>query len=150
MDNVDIQKTIELALEKRKTGVLNKNAINALFEALPSPMKALGKIFMGRDEAIQSEKQKIAQDIILDLLVNIDKAITQALEASRQKGVDWKVIAGDVEVYGEKTKEVIGMQIASNAGPVELKPGTHIKASGSQVERITGLKIGENKFDGRD
>jgi hypothetical protein len=94
MDNVDIQKTIELELEKRKTTVLNKNAINALFEALPSPMKALGKIFIGRDEAIQTEQQKIAQDIILDLLVNIDKAITQALEASRQKGVDWKVIAG--------------------------------------------------------
>jgi histidyl-tRNA synthetase len=113
-------------------------------------MKALGKIFVGRHEAMEAEKHKIAQDIILDLLVSIDKAITQAVETANQKGIDWKVIAGDVEAYGEKVKEVIGMDIASNAGPVELKPGTHIKASGKEVERITGLKIGGNKSDGRE
>jgi len=150
MDDTDIRKAIQSELEKRNTGVLNQNAINALFEALPSPIKALGKVFVGRNEAIEAEKHKIAQDIILDLLVGIDRAITQALETAHQKGIDWKVIAADIEAHGEKAGEVVGMDIASNAGPVELKPGTHIKAAGTEVGRITGLKIGENRHDGRD
>ncbi len=150
MDEIDVRKTIESELERRKTKVLNKNAINALFEALPSPVKALGKIFVGRQDAIENEKHKIAQDIILDLLVSIDRAITQALDTARRKGIDWKVIAGDIQSYGEKAKEVIGMEITPNAGPVELKSGTHIKAVGKDVGRITGLKIGGNQSDGED
>ncbi len=150
MDEMDVRKSVESELEKRKTKVLNKNAINALFEALPSPVKALGKIFVGRQDSIENEKHKIAQDIILDLLVNIDRAITQALEAAHEKGIDWKVIAGDIQSYGEKAEEVIGMEIASNAGPVELKSGTHIRAAGKDVGRITGLKIGGNQSDEED
>jgi hypothetical protein len=150
MDEIDVRKSIQSELEKRKTKVLNKNAINALFEALPSPVKALGKIFVGRQDAMENEKHKIAQDIILDLLVSIDRAITRALETAHQKGIDWKVIAGDIQSYGEKAKEVIGMEITSNAGPVELKSGTHIRAAGRDVGRITGLKIGGNKSDEED
>lgn len=145
MDEIDVRKSIQSELEKRQTKILNDNAVNALFEALPSPVKALGKIFIGRQDAMENEKYRIAQDIILGLLVNIDRAITQALETAHKKGIDWKVIAGDIHSYGEKTKEVIGMEITPNAGPVELKPGTHIRAAGRDVGRIIGLKIGGDK-----
>jgi hypothetical protein len=150
MDDIDIRKSIQSELDKRKTKVLNKNAINALFEALPSPVKALGKVFVGRQDAMENEKYKIVQDIILDLLLGIDKAITQALETADRKGIDWKIISGDIQSCGEKAKEVIGMEIASDAGPVELKPGTRIRAAGRDVERITGLRIGGNKSDEED
>lgn len=62
----------------------------------------------------------------------------------------WKVVRGKIEAYGENTNEVTGMDISSDAGPVELKPGTHIKASGKNVGRITGLRIGGSPSDGDD
>ena len=150
MDEKDIRQWIQSELEKRKTKVLNKNALDALFAALPSPVQAIGKIFFGRKDAVENEKHKIAQDIILQLLINIDSAITQALEKGREKGIDWKIIAGDIQSYGEKAKEVVGMEISSDAGPVELKPGTYIRAAGKDVGRITGLKIGGNKSGKED
>jgi hypothetical protein len=64
--------------------------------------------------------------------------------------VTWKIVRGEIEAYGENTKEVTGTDISSDAGPVELKPGTHIKASGKNVGRITGLRIGGNPSDGDD
>jgi 2-hydroxy-3-keto-5-methylthiopentenyl-1-phosphate phosphatase len=150
MDETDVRKNIQLELEKRQTKVLNKNAVNALFEALPSPVKALGKIFVGRQDAIENEKQKITQDIILDLLVSIDRAITQAMETAHEKGIDWKVISGNIQSYGERAKEVIGVEIFSDAGSVELKAGTHIRATGKDVDKITGLKIGGNQSNKED
>ncbi len=62
--------------------------------------------------------------------------------------VPWKIVSGRIEAYGENTKEVTGMDVSSDAGPVELKPGTHIKASGKNVGRITGLRIGGNPHGG--
>ena len=59
----------------------------------------------------------------------------------------WKIVRGEIEAYGENTKEVTGMDILSDAGPVELKPGTNIKASGKNVRKITGLRIGGKPSD---
>jgi hypothetical protein len=111
----------------------------------PAPIQALRKVFSGCDEALEGEKQKIIIETILQLLIKIDNAISN--NDGKADGIDWKVVGGDIEAYGENAREVTGMDISSDAGPVELKPGTHIKASGKNVGKITGLKIWGNPSD---
>ena len=148
MNEEDIQKKIEYELSKRAKQIINKNAIDALFSNFPAPIKALRKVLSGRKEALEGEKQKITIETILRLLTKIDNAISN--NDGKTDGIDWKVIGGDIEAYGENAREVTGMDISSDAGPIELKPGTHIKASGKNIDKITGLKIGGNPSNGDD
>lgn len=147
MNEENIRKKIEAELSKREKKVVNKNAIDALFSAFPRQIEALRKVLSGRKEALEEEKQKITMEAILQLLIRIDDAISN--NNGKADGIDWKVIGGDIEAYGENATEVTGMNISPDSGPVELKPGTHIKASGKNVDKITGLKIGGNSSDER-
>lgn len=148
MNEDDIRREIESELSKQNKRVVNKNAIDALFSAFPGPIQALGKVLFGRGEAIEKEKQRITIETILQLLLKIDRVISD--NNGKTDGIDWKVVGGDIEAYGENAREVTGMDISYGAGPVELKPGTHIKASGKNVRRITGLRIGGKPSDEED
>jgi len=142
MTEAEIQQTIERELEKRHVAVLNRNAYKALFAALSNPIAALGKIFLGRKEAVESERSRIIQEVILNMLVGIDKAISAANREAAQNRLSWKVISGLIEVNAEDVEEVTGVDIPQESGPVELKPGTHIRTSATRARRVTGLKIG--------
>ena len=144
----DIQRVIESELSKRNKRVVNRNAIDALFLVFPGPIQALKKVLFGRGEAIEKERQKITIETILQLLLQIDRAISN--NDGKTDGIDWKVVGGNIEAYGVNAREVTGMDISSDAGPVELRPGTHIKASGKNVGRITGLRIGGKPSDEED
>jgi hypothetical protein len=185
MNEENILKKIEAELSKREKQVINKNAIDALCSCF-GPVKTLRKVFSGRGDAIDRERQKITIETILELLIKIDNAISanngkteginwedvghvltnvtcehcksrfgMIVEVGNELrcpncAIDWKIVRGKIEAYGENTKEVTGMDISSDAGPVELKPGTHIKASGKNVGKITGLRIGTNSSDEGD
>lgn len=140
MNQDDIRNKIESELLKRKKRVLNKNAFDALFMTFPGPVQALRKVLLGRSEVVEQEKHLITIEAILELVLRIDKAISE--NHGTIDGVDWTIVAGSIEAYGENATDVTGMEIFSDAGPVELKPGTHIKASGNNVNRIVGLRIG--------
>ncbi len=148
MNKDDIRREIESELSKQNKRVVNKNAIDALFSAFPGPIQALGKVLFGHGEAIEKEKQRITIETILQLLLKIDRVISD--NNGKTDGIDWKVVGGDIEAYGENAREVTGMDISYDAGPVELKPGTYIKASGKNVRRITGLRIGGKPSDEED
>lgn len=184
--NNNIQREIEAELSKRNKKVVNKNAIDAFLSCFAPPIQALRKVFFGREDAIDQERQKITIEKILQLVIEIDNAISGnngKIEGINWEDVgnvltnvtcehckslfgiiasvggkwkcpvctiDWKIVDGKVEAYGENTKEVTGVDIASDAGPVELKPGTHIKASGKNVGKITGLRIGGNSSEKGD
>lgn len=145
MGENDIRREIESELSKRSKQVVNKNAIDAMFLAFPGPIQGLKKALFGRREAIDAEKQRITINAILQLLLKIDRAISD--NNGDTYGIDWKVVGGDIEAYGENASEVTGMIISNDAGPVEFNPGTHIKASGKNVGRITGLRIGGKLSD---
>jgi hypothetical protein len=185
MNEKDIRREIESELSRRKKQVVNKNAIDALCSCF-APIQALRKVFSGREDAIDREKQKVTLDAILELLIKIDNAIsdnngkTEGIHwedvghvltnvtcehcksqfgmivgvGSKLKcpncAINWKIVRGKIEAYGENTKEVTGMDISPDSGPVELKPGTHIKASGKNVDKITGLRIGKKLNDEGD
>ena len=140
MDRKQVEKAILDKLRERETQIVNRNALAALFSALK--LDALGKIFLGRKDVLETEKLHIQQEIVLDLLCKIDDAISTAkAEVSKQK-MDWTIISGEIEAYGVDVEQVTGARITPNAGPTELKPGTRIRASGERVKRVTGLDIG--------
>ena len=137
-DRSAIKREIEARLAARKNKVVNRNAMSALFGAFSDPVGALGKIFLGRDEALDSEKQKIVQELTLDLLCKFDEAITQ----TEAQGIS---LAGLIETSAQNVESVIGVHIAGDSGPVVFQPGTHIKTEVTGAKRAVGLQIGGKK-----
>ena len=143
MNKEDIQNILDIELKKREKDVRNKNAFDALLSASSGPVQALWKMTFGRNKAMEDEKQKILIEKILDILLEIDEAISK--NNGNIEKIDWTIIEAKIEAYGEDSEKVIGLNISSDAGPVELKAGTHIKVSGKNVGNITGLQIGGNR-----
>lgn len=139
MDKKTVENAIEEQLARRKKEVLNHNAIEALFGAFSDPMGALGKIFVGRDDAMGIEKQKIIQDVILEMLCKIDEAISQAAKNINAQGV---VLQGLIETIAHGAESVVGVEIEENGGAVTIQPGTHIRTIAAATKSVTGVKIG--------
>ena len=139
MNKQAIEEAISEQLVLRKKNVLNRNAISALFGAFSDPIGAIGKVFVGRDDAINAEKQRIAQDVMIELLCKIDDAISQAAQVSAVQGV---TINGLIETSAHGAESVVGVHIAENSGAVTLQPGTHIRTSATSSRSVTGLQIG--------
>jgi hypothetical protein len=139
MDTQKIKEKIDSELALRSKKVLNKNAFAALFSAFTDPVGALGKIFIGRQEALDKEQQKISIDVIIDLLCKIDDAISQAGTFATSQGV---VINGLIETVAHGAEEVTGVHIADGSGPVSFKGGTVIRTTATSTKNVTGLKIG--------
>jgi hypothetical protein len=139
MNKQHIEAAIEERLAIRKASVRNRNAIKALFGAFSDPMGSLGQIFLGGSEAVDAERQRLQQEAVLELLCKIDDAISQIAQGAESQGF---VISGLIETTANHGESVVGVDIAADAGPVRLQPGTHIKTTSSGVARTTGLKIG--------
>ena len=143
MNRKEVEDVIAWTLKERKKRVLNRNALDALFNAICNPIGSLGKIFLGREDALEAEKLRIKQDILLDILCELDDKISDASgDVIEQKDIK-KIISGEIEARGYNVNEVIGVLITSDAGITELKPGTHIKVSGKGTGRVIGLQIGD-------
>jgi hypothetical protein len=139
MNKQAIEEAISEQLALRKKSVFNRNAIGALFGAFSDPIGALGKVFVGRNDVIDTEKQRIAQDVMIELLCKIDDAISQAAQVSAGQGV---TINGFIETSAHGAESVVGVHIAENSGAVILQPGTHIRTSATSSKNVTGLQIG--------
>jgi len=142
MNRKEVEDAIERKLAERKKRVVNRNALDALFHALPNPIGSLGKIFLGRKDALEAEKLRIQQDIILDLLCKIEDASSSTKDKALKQGEIINIISGEIEAHGYAADEVIGVLITSDAGTTEFKPGTHIKVTGKGSKKVTGLQIG--------
>ena len=66
MDREQVGQAILDRLKKREKQVVNRNALAALLSVLK--LDSLGKIFLGRKDALESEKLRIEQEMVLDLL----------------------------------------------------------------------------------
>jgi hypothetical protein len=148
MKREEIEATLCHELEQRRKKVLNRNAIDALFGAFENPVGALGKIFVGRRDALEREQDSIRQELVLDLLCRIDEALTEAQQKAQRSGIKWTEVSGKIEAIGVDTDEITGVRITSDAGPVEFKPGTHIVVSATGARRVVGLDIGGGKKGG--
>lgn len=136
----EIHDAIEAELKQREVEVLNKNAISAFLSSFTDPLGSLGKIFLGRKDALDAEHIKVAQDMTLDLLVKIDTAISELEEQANEAGIH-NIVSGIIEVHGKDSEEVTGVHIKKGSRATELKPGTHIKTSAEGARNVTGLKI---------
>lgn len=137
MSRQEIETVINARLAEQKKSILNRNAMDALFAAFPEPLGALGKIFVGRQDALDKAKQGIAQDVMLDLLCRIDESLTHAMSRFDQGAIE---ISGLIEAIGVGGDSLVGVEIGENAGPVTFK-GAHVRVEATDVKRVTGLKI---------
>jgi hypothetical protein len=137
MDRAEATAAIENALAARKKTILNRNAISAFFGAFTDPGGALGKIFLGRDDALDAEKQKIAQDLALELLCRIDEAITATSRAEAAASVS---IAGTIEALSNGAQRTIGVDVQGSQ-PTTFAPGTIVRAAGTSGS-VIGVRIG--------
>ena len=140
LNREQVEQAILDRLKEREKQVVNRNALDALLSVLK--LDSLSKIFLGRKDALEAEKLRIGQEIVLTLLCQIDDAISGAKTDSSKQKIDWTIISGEIESHGVDVEEVTGMSIATDAGPTELKPGTHIRASGIRSRRVIGLDVG--------
>lgn len=139
MNHADLQRAIDEELSSRRRRVLNKNAISALFGVFTDPLASLGKIFLGRADAVDLERQRIAQDAVLELLCKIDEAISSVADQTQQQGI---TIGGLIETSAVGAETVVGVEISPDAGPVTLQPGAHIRTNAVAASSVTGLRIG--------
>ena len=139
-DKKEIVEAIQAQLNVRKKRVMNRNAFDALLGAVTNPIGSLGRIFLGRDTALKVEEQRIAQDLIIDLLCRIDDALTAMNVAIDKEQIPRTIVSGLIEAHGEDVREVIGAQVED---PVEFKSGTHIRATGKGANSVTGLHVGK-------
>lgn len=139
MDKREVEAAIEARLKERQKAVLNRNAFGALFGAFADPVEAFGQVFLGRGDAIDQEKQRIAQDVILELLCKMDESLSQANAKSEPQGIK---LGGLIETIAQGGESVTGLSIGANSGPVTLQPGTHVRTVVTGVRHTTGVKIG--------
>jgi hypothetical protein len=137
-----VEEAIVATLKQRNKTLLTKTALKALFVVLPSPVRALGQMFLGRDEALGAERQRLQQSAIIDLLCAIDDAIAQMSEKLRAAQAPTVVVEGLIETHAFNTGAATGVHVTPDAGPVEFKPGTHILTTGRGTTNLTGLRIG--------
>lgn len=137
MNREQIEQAVTVELQSRSKSVLNRNAWDALFATVP--IGSLIQLFRGRSRALEDERATITLDIVLDLVLKLDAAISEAKTRAEASGVS---IAGFIEARGVNNEEVTGVRIRSSAQNVEIQPGTQIRAEGENVRRITGLDIG--------
>jgi hypothetical protein len=139
MSTQDIQQAIEQRLAQSTKRIVNRNAINALFGAFSDPVGALGKIFLGRTDALDAERGRLLQDATIELLCKIDAAISDLARTADAQGV---TVDGLIETNAHRVDAVVGVEIDQDAGSVVFQPGTHIRTTATSVGRVTGLKIG--------
>jgi hypothetical protein len=140
----EVVAAIQIELERRKKRIVNRNAFEALFSAVADPIGALGRIFLGRYSSVDAEKQRIAQDAVISLLCQVDDGLADLRTKLDRGGVPRSIVQGLIEAHGENVGEVTGAQIEE---PVEFPPGTHIRASGRNAAKVTGLRIGKKDPD---
>ncbi len=143
MDRKEVEEAIAKELQKRRARILNHNALDALFQSLSNPVGALGKIFLGRKDALDTEEHHIQQEIILDILCKIEESLDKTREKAMTQSDIINIVSGEIEAHGYAADEVIGVLITSDAGTTEFKPGTHIKVTGKGSKKVTGLQIGD-------
>lgn len=139
----DKQKEVELAIETemaaRGRKVLNRNALSALFGAFSDPVGALGKVFLGRQDALDAEKMRVQVDIIIELLCRIDDALSTAHQSAKQSAV---IVDGIFELNADGIDNAFGIHIEEGAGPVEFAMGTRSVVTARNTKNASALKIG--------
>jgi len=141
MDQQQLETRIKEELQSNAPRVLNKNALAALFGAFGGPAAAissLGKIFLGREDALDAERQRIERKCVIELLCSIDEALNQSLARAQETGV---FLDGLIETSVTDAGSVVGVDVFANQR-VTFAAGTRIRTEAQNVGEVVGLRIG--------
>ena len=101
MDQAECQRLIEQKLAEKSIKIRNRNAIEAFLKLFP-PLSSLWQVLIGSKQALETERGEITQELILDMVVAMDKKLSQLeYSAKDQKGLE--VLIEGVQAYGDVT-----------------------------------------------
>jgi len=135
-----IQKRVEEHISQNGGSIRNKAALGALVKLIPSLGDGLHHALTAGDEAIADEYAKVQLDLLCELAQKIDAAISELISEANRRGVPFTEISGTINVSGEDTANVTGLD-ASSGREVTIKPGTVINVDGKNAANITGVKL---------
>lgn len=97
--------------------------------------------FMAPDEAKAKAKHEIQQDLILETLARVSEALKTGQSLARAEAVPWLSIAGTIVANGVDVDRVTGLDIGESPGPVVIEPQTKITARGKRAGSVTGMSV---------
>lgn len=101
MQSCEIRQYISSELKARGISIRTKNAIDALCTLFP-PASVLWQLLSGAKDSLETEKGRITQDVILDMLLEIDRKLG-AVEGVPAKTPTFEILLEGVRAYGDVT-----------------------------------------------
>lgn len=147
MKRKDYEKQIQDIIQERKKKIVVKSVIKIVSKFLKLPIY---DIFFGTEDNIEKEKHKEEQEIIIDLLCDMQDAISKANKKIIKSPKYSVSLLGKLKVIGKQADSITGVEIRDSAKNVEFKPGTNIQVKGDNVRKITGIKIGKDNNSSKE
>ena len=147
MKSKDYEKQIQDIIQERKKKIVVKSVIKTISKLLNFPIY---DIFFGTEDDIEKEKHNVEQEITMDLLCDIQDAISKANKKVLKLPERSISLFGNLTVIGKQADSVTGVEITNSAKNVEFKPGTNIQVKGNNVRKIIGIKIGKDNNSSKE
>lgn len=136
---------LERRLEQRKTKVRNKAALGALVKIIPYVGTGLHHALTGGSSAESDERTRIELDLMAELLVRIDAAISEVGALAQNQGVEWTEVGGTIRLKSSGGESATGVHISEHSGQVRFQQGTEIDVETEDVRHSTSLHIGRKQ-----
>ncbi len=84
MNESEVRKLVEKRLRERKFGIVARNTIDAVFKLFP-PASTIWQILVGAKDKIDTAKGAITQEVILNMVLAIDKKLSSSILETREQ-----------------------------------------------------------------
>jgi len=101
MNHFDAHKLIEGKLDERKVNIIARNTIDAFCKLFP-PASVIWQVLSGSKEKLDTEKGAITQEVLLDMVIAIDKKLSGCiLDLGEQK--TFEIMLEGIQAVGDVT-----------------------------------------------
>lgn len=139
-DDSNIEKTIAEYIASNGGAIRNKAALGALVKIIPGFGEGLYHALTAGGEAVKEQKIQLQLDLLCQLVEKIDCSISEMLAEAKAQGADFIEVSGEINVCGENTQNITGVDIASGRS-ASIKPGTVVNVTGKNATHVTGVKV---------
>lgn len=99
MNESEIHKLIDEKLRERKIRIVAKNTIGALCKLFP-PASVIWQILAGSKEKLDTEKGAITLEVLLNIVVAIDKKLSGSILDTREQGI-FEIMLEGIRAVGD-------------------------------------------------
>ncbi|MCJ7588685.1 MAG: hypothetical protein MUQ00_12410 [Candidatus Aminicenantes bacterium] len=101
MQDKEVRSLIEAKLKKNGIIIRNKNAIGAFIKLFP-PLSSLWQVLSGAQDALETERGRITQEVILKFLCALDEKL-EGIITTQQQDDTFQILLESVRAYGDVT-----------------------------------------------